>query len=195
MASSLRKRDSIHCFTFVGRAAVDDVRHVEAEAHQLARDGRTAEVLLSLVLPGQGDFGLYDVMRLLRSPQGIDHDGTRAYEEVPRCLGRVEQGGHQETVGSGGLSVGYVVRIGRIAGQGHTDEVHQVVSRESQSQGKGAHQDDNAEDVHPAPVKYLHQYREEHEECGDDDVRMGVYPVIHLGGHKGTVLQPLMSMK
>ena len=152
-----------------GRNLADAIGQVHAVAHQTTGDGGGAEAFFTLVLTGQGYFCLDDVVCFLGSPQGIDHYAAGGHKEVPGCLGRSEQRTHQPAVCAGGLTVGHIVRIGIISGQGDTDEVHQVITGESQGQGESTHHHYNLEHIHPAPVQDLHQDGEEYEEAAHDE--------------------------
>ena len=130
-------------------------------------------------------------MCFLRGVKCIDHDGTGCKEEVPGCFGRTEQRSHQEAIGSGSCTVGRIIHKGRITGQRHTDEVHQVVTGKSQCQCKCSQQHHYLKYIDFTPVQNLHQDGEEYEERYDQHSGVLLYPVFVVGCHERTVLQTL----
>lgn len=78
---------------------------------------------------------LHHVLSLLEVARRLPHDpGT--HQEIPRCLGRSQQGGHQKCIRGSGPSLRHQVHIRGIASQGDSDKVHQVIPGKSQRQGK-----------------------------------------------------------
>ena len=75
--------------------------------------------------------------------------------------------------------------------QRHTDEVHQVIAGESHRQGKRTQQHHDLEDIHPAPVKQLHQQGESHQAAQDNHRGMRIHPSLVLRCHESQVFHTL----
>lgn len=107
-----------------------------------------AEHLVALVLSAQAHLGLHHILGLLRGGQCHNHYHPGDGQIAKRRFLRLHQRGHHKAVGVG-RAVLHPVLEGGQPGEGHTDEVHQVVACESHRQGESAKQNDQAEYVHP----------------------------------------------
>ena len=161
--------------------------HHQRRAHQTARNEGRAEAFVALVLRGERQFGLGDVLRLFREEQRQHHDQSRdAQQQEVGPGGSFERPHHHR----------FAARLagdapGVVAGQRHADEVHQVVAREGKGQREGSRQDRDAHDVEPHALENVEEERrrgpegeERHEDVVADVGRNG-------GRDQSRAFQPL----
>ena len=171
-------------FAAFGHRFGQPVGYCHAEAYQCTCYGGAAEALFAFILTGEVDGSLDYVMCLLGGAQRVDHDDSRTDKEIPGRFGRTQQRAHEEAVGTCGGAVGGVVDERGVAGKGHTDEVHQVVTRKGEGKGKGSQKHHDLEHVDLPPVQHLHQQGEEHKETTDQQGGVILYPLLVFRGHE-----------
>ena len=89
------------------------------------------------------------------------------------------------------IGICHIVLIRRETSQRHTDEVHQVVTSESHSQGESTHQHRKLEDVDTAEVQEFHHNSRHHEGDADEETEILVDVIAYLSRQVRTLAQTL----
>ena len=139
------------------------------------------------MLRGEREFGLSHVLGLFREEERQHHDQSRGEQDQEVGADRGFEGSHHD-----GFAAGLAGDLpGVEAGQGHADEVHEVVSCEGQGQGEGTGEDRDADDVEPHPLE-----EPQHDGChgpeGEEREQHVVGDVFRdRGGDESRALEPL----
>ena len=141
-----------------GQYGVQRTSHMVGSAHDAPCHGAAAKHLFALLLTAQVDARLHHIVCLLAGGQRHHHhQSCQQQENEGRARTLVERTHHEGRGVCTGCDGEVLVAAQR--GQRHTHEVYQVVAGKCHGQGKGAHEDDDAEHIDSHPVEQLHEER------------------------------------
>ena len=140
----------------LGDRAFDACADVEGCADDRAREDRRSVLLLTpVVLRRKRKLGFGDVHGLFRGPQREDHQEACGQQDQEIGRNVLVQGPHEHLCITGFPGDG----VGVEPGDGHADEVHQIVAREGQRQRERTRQDRDAQNVDLEPLDKEQQQR------------------------------------
>lgn len=174
-----------------GEEALAALDQVLGAADDGAGGAARTKHLVALVLAGEIDGGLNDVLRLLRGGHGEDHHQARQDQVEGRRRGALHERGHHEGVDGLAVGVGREVLVGVEAGQRHADEVDEVVAGKGHGEAKRAHEDGKLEDVDAEQVERLHRDGRDEEGAEQQPVGVVLDVVAHVLGQVGALAHAL----